>query len=120
MRSWIYLLVAIGCEIIGLVAMKLASTNYPMLGHLVMYIMIGGSFYLLSLAVRKIPLGVAYALWEGIGIVLITIISVALFNEYLNAYKILGLGLLVSGILLIKLGVHSPKEVKQYDSSEAI
>lgn len=120
MRSWIYLLAAIGCEIIGLVAMKLASTTYPMVGHLIMYFMIGGSFYLLSLAVRKIPLGVAYALWEGIGIVLITVISVALFNEYLNVYKILGLSLLITGILLIKLGVYKPHEVEEYSNSEAV
>lgn len=106
MRAWIYLFAAIGCEIIGLVAMKLASNHYALIGLSVMYVMIGCSFYLLSLAVRKIPLGVSYALWEGIGIVLITVISVIWFNEYLNIYKVIGLGLLVVGIFLIKSGVY--------------
>lgn len=111
MRAWIYLFAAIGCEIIGLVAMKLASSYYALAGLLIMYVMIGCSFYLLSLAVRKIPLGVSYALWEGIGIVLITVISVIWFEEYLNIYKIVGLGLLVAGIFLIKSGIHQPKRI---------
>jgi len=120
MRAWIYLFAAIGCEIVGLVAMKLASLNYALLGLLVMYIMIGCSFYLLSLAVRKIPLGVSYALWEGIGIVLITAISVMWFNEHLNVYKIIGLGLLIAGIFLIKSGVYDTikttnKEAANYE-----
>lgn len=107
MRSWIYLLSAILCEVVGLIAMKLSINAYPIAGHLFMYLMIGFSFYLLSLAVRKIPLGVSYALWEGLGIILITAISVTWFGEYLTFYKTLGLSLLVVGIFLIKSGVHN-------------
>ena len=53
---------------------------------------------------KKIALGVAYALWEGIGILLITIFSVLLFDETLSTIKIAGLVTLVAGIVLIKSG----------------
>lgn len=71
MRSWIYLFIAIVAEVIGTTSMKFAATQSPLLGHALMYSMIGLSYGFLALAVKRVPLGVAYALWEGIGIVLI-------------------------------------------------
>lgn len=59
---------------------------------------------------QKIALGVAYALWEGIGIVLITIFSVQLFGEPLSPMKIAGLAVLIAGIMLIKTGTTQKKE----------
>lgn len=110
MRSWIYLFAAIFCEVIGTSAMKFAGNHHaPWLGYLVMYAMIGLSYYFLALAVKKVPVGVAYALWEGIGIVLITCISVLWFGELVGLYKGLGLGLIIMGILMIKAGTKPAK-----------
>jgi spermidine export protein MdtJ len=67
--------------------------------------------YILAFAVKKIALGVAYALWEGIGILLITLFSVLLFDEALSLVKMAGLATLVVGIVLIKSGTQ--KAVKQ-------
>ncbi|WP_290503278.1 multidrug/spermidine efflux SMR transporter subunit MdtJ, partial [Leclercia sp. UBA5076] len=61
-----------------------------------------------SFAVKKIALGVAYALWEGIGILLITLFSVLLFDESLSLMKMAGLTTLVAGIILIKSGTRKP------------
>ncbi len=69
-----------------------------------MLVMIALSYIFLAFAVKKIALGVAYALWEGIGILLITIFSVLLFDETLSTIKIAGLVTLVAGIVLIKSG----------------
>ncbi len=65
--------------------------------------------YFLAFAVKKIALGVAYALWEGIGILLITLFSVLLFDESLSLLKIAGLTTLVIGIVLIKSGTQKKR-----------
>ncbi|KJK09428.1 MULTISPECIES: multidrug/spermidine efflux SMR transporter subunit MdtJ [Pseudomonas] len=104
MRSWIYLFIAITAEVIGTASMKFAATYSPFLGHGLMYAMIGLSYFFLALAVKRVPVGVAYALWEGIGIVLITLISVTWLGESLGLLKAAGLGVMIAGILLIKAG----------------
>jgi spermidine export protein MdtJ len=107
MRSWIYLSVAITAEVIGTASMKFAATNSPLLGHAVMYVMICLSYGFLALAVKRVPLGVAYALWEGVGIVLITLVSVLWLGESLGWAKALGLAVMIVGILLVKAGTRS-------------
>ncbi len=107
MRSWIYLLTAIFFEVVGTTSMSFANENNPVLGHLLMYGLIGLSYFFLALAVKRVPVGVAYALWEGIGIVLITAVSVAWLGESLGLAKALGLGVMIVGILLIKSGTRA-------------
>ncbi len=110
MIYWIFLGLAIIAEIIGTLSMKYASVSGEMTGHIVMYFMITGSYVMLSLAVKKVALGVAYALWEGIGILIITIFSVMWFGETLSPLKIAGLVTLIGGILLVKSGTRKPKQ----------
>lgn len=107
MIYWIFLGLAIIAEIIGTLSMKYASVSGEMTGHIVMYFMITGSYVMLSLAVKKVALGVAYALWEGIGILIITIFSVMWFGETLSPLKIAGLVTLIGGILLVKSGTRN-------------
>ncbi|WP_342320793.1 multidrug/spermidine efflux SMR transporter subunit MdtJ [Kosakonia sp. BYX6] len=104
MIYWILLALAIIAEITGTLSMKWASINGSHSGFILMLVMIALSYILLSFAVKKIALGVAYALWEGIGIVLITVLSVVLFDEPLSPLKAAGLTTLVIGIVLIKSG----------------
>lgn len=104
MSSWIYLLGAILSEVIGTVSIRLLMTSSPVYGYLFMYSMIMLSYFLLAQAVKRIPLGVAYALWEGVGIVLITASSAILFREYVSPYKAVGLGIMISGIFFLKSG----------------
>ncbi|HHP7834759.1 TPA: multidrug/spermidine efflux SMR transporter subunit MdtJ [Serratia marcescens] len=111
MIYWIFLGLAIMTEIIGTLSMKYASVNGGMIGHIVMYVMITASYVLLSVAVKRVALGVAYALWEGIGILFITLFSVLWFDEPISALKVLGLATLIAGIMLVKSGTR--KEQKQ-------
>ncbi|CDF85350.1 hypothetical membrane protein [Pseudomonas knackmussii B13] len=110
MRSWIYLFAAIGFEVAGTTSMKFTTDLAPLYGHLLMFAMIGLSYYCLSLAIQRVPVGVAYALWEGIGIVLITLISVAWLGEDLAVEKAIGLAVMIAGILLIKSGTQAKRE----------
>ncbi|BEO61709.1 spermidine export protein MdtJ [Serratia marcescens] len=111
MIYWIFLGLAIMTEIIGTLSMKYASVNGGMSGHIVMYVMITASYVLLSVAVKRVALGVAYALWEGIGILFITLFSVLWFDEPISVLKVLGLATLIAGIMLVKSGTR--KERKQ-------
>lgn len=110
MRYWILLALAILAEIIGTLSMKWASISGGQAGFILMLAMITLSYILLSFAVKKIALGVAYALWEGIGILLITLCSVLWFDESLTVMKVAGLTTLVVGITLIKSGTRKAKE----------
>lgn len=104
MIYWMFLGLAIITEVTGTLSMKYASVSGGSAGMIVMYIMIASSYILLSMAVKKVALGVAYALWEGIGILIITTFSVMWFHESLSPLKLGGLALLIAGITLIKYG----------------
>ncbi|MFR0689235.1 SMR family transporter [Enterobacterales bacterium AE_CKDN230030158-1A_HGKHYDSX7] len=95
--------------------MKFTHTLFPVAGLLVMYLMIGLSYYFLSLAVKRVPVGVAYALWEGIGIVLITLVSAIWLGEHLGVEKALGLAVMIAGILLVKSGTRTAKQDERHD-----
>ena len=111
MFYWILLALASVAEITGTLSMKWASVSGGHIGFILMLVMIALSYIFLAFAVKKIALGVAYALWEGIGILLITLFSVLLFDEALSPIKMAGLATLVVGIVLIKSGTQ--KAVKQ-------
>lgn len=113
MFYWILLALAIATEITGTLSMKWASVGNGNAGFILMLVMITLS-YIFFFCGKKIALGVAYALWEGIGILFITIFSVLLFDEALSTMKIAGLLTLVAGIVLIKSGTRKPgKPVKE-------
>ncbi|EGE4744511.1 multidrug/spermidine efflux SMR transporter subunit MdtJ [Salmonella enterica] len=114
MFYWILLALAIVAEITGTLSMKWASVGNGNAGYILMLVMITLSYIFLSFAIKKIALGVAYALWEGIGILFITVFSVLLFDEVLSTMKIVGLLTLIVGIILIKTGTRKPgKPVKE-------
>ncbi|MDU6409412.1 MAG: multidrug/spermidine efflux SMR transporter subunit MdtJ [Yersiniaceae bacterium] len=110
MLYWLLLTLAIAAEIIGTVSMKWSSVNGGSAGYIFMLGMVALSYIFLSFAVKRIALGVAYAMWEGVGILFITLLSVTLFDETLSAMKMAGLITLVAGIILIKSGTLVRKE----------
>lgn len=122
MFYWILLALAIIAEITGTLSMKWASVSGGHTGFILMLMlaMIALSYIFLAFAVKKIALGVAYALWEGIGILLITLFSVLLFDESLSLLKIAGLTTLVIGIVLIKSGTQKKASSKQEVAHAAV
>lgn len=112
MLYWLLLALAIVAEIIGTLSMKWASVNGGNAGYIFMLVMIALSYILLSFAIKRIALGVAYAMWEGVGILFITLFSVLLFDETLSVAKVAGLLTLVLGIVLIKSGTLTRKELR--------
>ena len=110
MIYWIFLACAIAAEIIGTLSMKWASLSGGMTGNIVMLVMITISYIMLSFAVKRVALGVAYALWEVIGILFITLFSVLWFDESMSMMKLMGLATLIAGIALVKSGTVKTKK----------
>ena len=103
MLSWAYLLVAILAEVIATSALK-ASDGFSRLWPSVITV-VGYSvaFYCLSLTLKHIPVGVAYAVWSGLGVVLITAVSWVLFGQKLDAPALIGMGLIVAGVIVMNV-----------------
>ena len=100
---WVYLLLAIGAEIFATSFLKLADGFTRPLPSVAVILGYGASFYCLSLALRTIPVGIAYALWSGIGVVFIALIGWLAYDQKLDLPAIAGLALILSGVLVINL-----------------
>ena len=100
---FLYLAIAIIAEVIGTSALKASNGFTVWLPSLVVAVGYGVSFYFLSLALRAIPVGVAYAIWSGVGIVLISVIGWALFRQRLDAAALVGIGLIIAGVIVIQM-----------------
>lgn len=105
MLQWCALILAIITEVVGTTMLKIVGQNESAGGYVFLLAMIGLSYFLLSKAIVKIPLSVAYATWEGMGLIAITGIGCVLFNEGLSGTKILGVGAVLVGIVLLKHGM---------------
>jgi small multidrug resistance pump len=103
MNSWIYLFVAIIAEVIATSALKASDGFSKLWPALVVIAGYGTSFFFQSLRLRHIPVGVAYAIWSGVGVVLISAVGWLLFNQKLDAPAILGMGLIVSGVVVLNV-----------------
>jgi len=103
MTQYLYLAVAILAEVIATSALK-ASNEFTRLWPSVIVVLgYGVAFYFLTLCLRTIPVGVAYAIWSGLGIVLVAIIAYFLYDQKLDAPALVGIGLILSGVLVINL-----------------
>lgn len=103
MPAGLALILAIIAEVIATSALKLSAgfTRWLPGGVAVLGYVI--AFYLLSMTLRAIPVGIAYAIWSGAGTVLITVIGVLAFRQKLDAPGILGIGLIIAGVLVLNL-----------------
>lgn len=100
---YIYLAIAVLAETIGTSAMQ-ASQQFSRLGPTILMICAYAlSFYLLAQTLKYMPVGIMYAIWSGLGIVLIAFIGWTIFGQRLDVPAILGIGLIVTGIIVIQL-----------------
>lgn len=100
---WVYLMIAILAEVAATSALK-ASEGFTRLWPSVIVVLgYGAAFYFLSLTLRTIPVGVAYAVWSGIGIVLISLIGWIVYRQSLDVPTIIGIALILAGVVVINL-----------------
>lgn len=103
MPNWIYLVIAIACEVAATSALKAAEGFTRLVPSLIVVTGYVAAIYLLSLTLRTIPVGVAYAIWTGVGVALIAVIGWAFLGQKLDLPAIIGLILIVAGVVVINL-----------------
>lgn len=103
MNPWILLGLAIAAEVVGTSALKASAGFSKLWPSAVVLVSYGAAFYLLSLTLRTIPVGIAYAVWSGVGVVLIALIGWLVFGQKLDGAGLLGMGLIVAGVLVLNL-----------------
>lgn len=97
------LAVAIVCEVIATAALKSSDGFTRLWPSLLVVAGYAVAFYALSIALRAIPVGVAYAIWSGVGIVGIALIGWGVFRQTLDAPALIGIGLILAGVLVLNL-----------------
>jgi small multidrug resistance pump len=103
MKTAIIFFFAVLSEVTATTALKFSEGFTRLVPSIVVVVGYGLSFYLLSLSLKVIPIGVAYALWSGIGIVLTVLAGLILWREPLDWARITGIILIIGGILIINL-----------------
>ena len=101
MRPSLYLLIAIIAEVIATSALKSSNGFSKLYPSTIVLIGYGIAFYMLSLALRAIPIGVAYAIWSGAGVTLITLIGWLVYKQSLDIAAVIGITLIVAGVLVL-------------------
>jgi len=102
-NAWIYLTIAILAEVIGTSALKSSEGFTRLWPSVTVVIGYGLAFWMLSLTLKTIPVGIAYAVWAGAGIVLVALIGWVLFQQKIDAMGMLGIALIISGVLVLNL-----------------
>lgn len=101
--NYLFLLIAIVAEVVATSALK-ASEGFSKLGpSLIVVAGYAVAFYFLSLTLKGIPLGVAYAIWSGMGVVLVAVVGVFLYKQSLDAAGVVGMALIVAGVIVLNL-----------------
>ncbi|BBI53186.1 QacE family quaternary ammonium compound efflux SMR transporter [Vreelandella olivaria] len=108
--TFVYLVLAIVAEVIATSALKASMGFTRPLPSVVVVVGYGLAFYLLSLVLRTLPVGVAYAIWAGLGIVLVTLVGIVAFGEKPDLPAVVGISLIVAGVVMLqvfsKMNVH--------------
>tara|TARA_X000001036_G_scaffold391849_1_gene390355 strand:- start:450 stop:782 length:333 start_codon:yes stop_codon:yes gene_type:complete len=103
MSKWPYLGMAIFSEVIATSSLKSTEGFTNLIPSVVVVVGYCAAFYFLSLTLDEIPVGVAYAIWSGVGIVGIAVIAVIFHDQRLDFGAIIGMGLIIAGIIVMRL-----------------
>jgi small multidrug resistance pump len=103
LNAWLTLALAILAEVIATSALKASNGFSHVWPSVVVIVGYGVAFFCLSLTLRQMPLGIAYAVWSGAGTALIALIGVAVYRQKLDLPALLGIALIVTGVLVLNL-----------------
>ena len=102
MANWYYLTMAIFSEIIATSSLKSTEGFTNFFPSLIVVVGYCSAFYFLSLTLDEMPVGIVYAIWSGVGIVGIAIVAVIFHDQQLDAGGILGMGMIIAGIVIMR------------------
>jgi len=101
--GYVYLVIAIIAEVIATNALKASDEFTKLVPSIIVVVGYGAAFYFLSLVLKFIPVGVAYAIWAGLGIVFTAILAAILFKQYPDLPAIIGMILIIAGVVVINV-----------------
>jgi multidrug transporter EmrE-like cation transporter len=103
MKNWLFLGIAIVAETVATSALKSSEGFSRLIPSIIVVAGYACAFYFLSLTLRTIPIGVAYAIWSGVGIVLVALIGWFMFGQKLDLPTLVGMGLIISGVVVMNV-----------------
>jgi len=103
MKQWVFLSIAIVSEVVATSALKSSEGFTRLLPSLLVVAGYGAAFYFLSLTLRTIPVGIAYAVWSGVGMVLISVVAWLFLDQKLDAPAIAGIVLIAAGVVVMNV-----------------
>jgi len=101
--AYYYLAIAIVVEVAATIALKASAEFTRLLPSVIVIVGYGVAFYLLTLVLRSIPVGITYAVWAGVGIVLVAIVGAILYKEKPDFPAVIGMGLIVAGVVVLNV-----------------
>jgi small multidrug resistance pump len=101
--TYVYLAIAVIAEGAATSALKASEEFTKLVPSLIVVIGYGVAFYLMTLILRTIPIGITYAMWSGLGIVLVALVGIILYQEVPDVPAILGMGLIIAGVVIINV-----------------
>ena len=102
MGYW-YLVIAVVSEVIATNALKASEQFSHLIPSIIVVLGYGSSFYFLALVLKTIPVGIAYAVWSGLGIVLVMVVAIIMFRQVPDLPAIIGMVLIVSGVVIMSV-----------------
>ncbi len=99
--AYLYLAMAIIAEVAATSALKASAEFTKLIPSSIVVVGYGLAFYFMTLVLRTIPIGITYAIWSGLGIVLVTIAGIMFYKQIPDIPAIIGMGLIVSGVVVI-------------------
>ncbi|MBT9463894.1 SMR family transporter [Hydrogenophaga sp.] len=103
MNAWMMLGLAIVAEVIGTTALKASESFTRLVPSLIVVVGYGVAFYCLAGVLKSVPVGIAYAIWSGLGIVLITAVAWLLYGQRIDAAGLIGMGLIIAGVVVLNV-----------------
>jgi multidrug transporter EmrE-like cation transporter len=103
MKDYFYLAIAILSEVVGTTALKASEAFTRPIPSLVVVVAYAVTFYFLSACLRAINIGVAYAIWSGVGIVLITLLGWLVYGQTIDQAGVIGMGLIILGVIVLNV-----------------
>ncbi|WP_310538905.1 SMR family transporter [Phenylobacterium sp.] len=103
MNGYAWLAIAIVCEVIATTALKASDGFSKTLPSIISAGGYGVAFYCMAQSMKTVPVGISYAIWSGIGIVLITLLAWVIFKQKLDLPAVVGMGMILAGVLVINL-----------------
>ena len=103
MSKWAYLGLAIFSEVLATASLKSTEGFTKFLPSIFVLVGYSAAFYFLSLTLDTIPIGVAYAIWSGVGVATITLVSIFFFEQKIDFASIIGITLIILGVIILRL-----------------